>query len=344
MHRKSRRAGELKFQNFLFLTLAGIINAIGVTLFLQPAGLIDSGISGTSMLLSLDAVQSVLPLSFFLVILNLPLFLYGWKKQGTAFTVYAIYVVIIYSLAAYVITDLLPFDISSFSYLQKDSANNTVHIIICALFGGIISGIGSGLAIRFGGAMDGIEVMAVIFAKKIGITVGTFVMIYNVILYIICGIVTRDFILPLYSIITYFAGLKTIDYIVEGISRSKSALIVTTKPSEICRALSDSFESGTTVMSARGGYSNTPKSLIYFVVNRFQISKMKDIVYSIDENAYISISEVADIFRSESQNSTASTSSEKVIAPDDISNENSAELQEPSDEEQTSVGSVSDKK
>lgn len=294
---KAHKISGLKFQNFIFLTIAGIVNAIGVTLFLQPCGLIDSGISGTALVLSCEAVQSTLPLSFFLVVLNLPLFLYGLKRQGISFTVYAIYVVVIYSLAAYVINKLLPIDIQSFTYLQRDGAGNTIHIIICALFGGIISGIGSGLAIRFGGAMDGIEVMAVIFAKRIGITVGTFVMIYNVIIYIIYGIVTSDFVLPLYSIITYFAGLKTIDYIVEGLSRSKSAIIVTNMPEEICSALSKTFECGTTVMSAKGGYSNEPKYLIYFVVNRFQVAKMKDIVYSIDRKAYISISEVADIFR-----------------------------------------------
>lgn len=81
-------------------------------------------------------------------------------------------------------------------------------LLLCALFGGVISGVGSGLTIRFGGAIDGIEVMAVIFAKRIGITVGTFVMIYNVILYIVCGIAIGSFILPLYSILTYGAGTE----------------------------------------------------------------------------------------------------------------------------------------
>ena len=102
--------------------------------------------------------------------------------------------------------------------------------MLCALFGGVISGIGSGFAIRYGGAMDGIEVMAVIFAKRIGITVGTFVMMYNIILYIICGIVLKSWILPLYSIVTYTAALKTIDFIVEGIDRAKCAIIITEKP------------------------------------------------------------------------------------------------------------------
>lgn len=169
-------------------------------------------------------------------------------------------------------------------------------LFLCALFGGLISGIGSGLAIRYGGAIDGIEVLAVIFAKKLSITVGTFVMIYNVILYIICGIVINSWILPLYSIVTYVAALKIIDYIIEGFDRSKSAIIITTKQEEICERLSSTFENGITFLNAKGYYSDSDKTMIYFVLNRFQIGKMREIVHSIDPNAYISITEVADIF------------------------------------------------
>ena len=156
--------------------------------------------------------------------------------------------------------------------------------------------VGSGLTIRFGGAIDGIEVMAVIFAKRIGITVGTFVMIYNVILYIICGIAIGSFILPLYSILTYGAALKTIDFIVEGINRAKAATIITDKAEPVCAALSETFGRGLTISNVKGYYSDSDKSMIYFVVNRFQISKMRDIVHSIDSSAFISITEVADVF------------------------------------------------
>lgn len=91
-----------------------------------------------------------------------------------------------YSLFAWLINDVLPVDVSMASPLAKSD------LLLCALFGGLISGVGSGLAIRFGGAMDGIEVLAVIFAKRLGVTVGTFVMTYNVILYIICGLVIQS--------------------------------------------------------------------------------------------------------------------------------------------------------
>lgn len=105
----------------------------------------------------------------------------------------------------------------------------------------MISGIGSGLAIRFGGAMDVIEVMAVIFSKRIGITVGTFVMIYNVILYMFCGIVLNSWVLPLYSVVAYSAALKTNNFVVEGIDREKCAMIVTEYPKEICETFASAL-------------------------------------------------------------------------------------------------------
>ena len=280
---------KIRIINLMMLTVAGMVNAFGITIFLTPVKLYDSGISGTSMLLD-QITPEYLTLSIFLLILNIPLFLFGFKKQGWLFTLYAIYTVAIYSLFAWLITDVLPIDVSIASPLAG------TDLLLCALFGGVISGIGSGLAIRYGGAMDGIEVMAVIFAKKLGITVGTFVMIYNVLLYVVCGFVLKSWILPLYSIVTYAAALKTIDFIVEGVDRAKCAIIITETPEEICKSLSKNFGSGMTYLEAKGGYSNRDKSMIYFVVNRYQVIKMKDIVHKIDPSAYITISEVADVF------------------------------------------------
>lgn len=278
----------LKISNFIMLTISGAINAFGVTMFLTPVNLYDSGISGTSVLLS---QITPLSLSVFLLILNIPLFLFGLKKQGKAFTVYSVYAVAVYSIGAWLIQDVLPVDVSLVSPLAGSD------LLLCALFGGMISGTGSGLTIRYGGAIDGIEVMAVIFAKGLNLSVGTFVMIYNVALYILCGFVIQDWILPLYSIVTYMAASKTVDFIVEGLDRSKSVMIITEMPDEISTALMEIFESGTTKIAAKGGYSNADKTVIYFVVNHFQIARMRNIVHEIDPRAYMTISEVADVFR-----------------------------------------------
>ncbi len=283
---------KLNWFNFIVILIAGCINAFGVTVFLAPVKLYDSGISGTSMLLA-QVTPEEFSLSLFLIVLNVPLFLYGLKKQGITFTIYSLFAVVIYSVGAWLITDVLPIDVSIASPLAGDD------LLLCALFGGMISGVGSGLTIRFGGAIDGIEVMSVIFAKKLGMTVGTFVMIYNVILYIVSGFVTKSWILPLYSIVTYMAALKTVDFIVEGLDRSKGVMIITENPNEITDALTEEFETGATIMPATGGYSKAEKAVVYFIVNRFQIAKMRTIVHTIDPKAFMTISEVADVFTSE---------------------------------------------
>ena len=282
---------ELSWRNFAMLTIAGFINAFGVTTFLAPVSLYDSGISGTSMLLA-QITPDHLTLSVFLLILNIPLFLLGLKKQGAVFTVYSLYAVCIYSLGAWLITDVLPIDVNTASPLAG------TDLLLCSLFGGLISGIGSGLTIRYGGAIDGVEVLSVIFSKKLNMTVGTFVMLYNVILYIIAGLLLQSWILPLYSIVTYAVGSKTVDFIVEGIDRSKGVMIVTEKGEEVSAALMEAFACGTTKLSAKGGYTDSEKMMIYFVVNRFQISRMRSIVHAIDPHAFLTINEVADVFKS----------------------------------------------
>ena len=281
---------EIKPINFIFLLAAGIINAFGVTLFLFPVKLYDSGVSGLSMLLD-QVTPAYLNISLFLIVINFPIFIFGAKKQGINFTLYSLFTIGIYSLFSYLIMNVFPIDVSLVSPLAGED------LLLCAIFGGVISGVGSGLTIRFGGAIDGIDVLSVVFAKKIGISIGTFVMIFNLVLYIICGFVIGSFILPLYSIVTYFVGSKTVDFITDGFDRSKCAMIVTSKANEITDALKENFGSSGTIVNAVGGYTKENKQIVYFILNRFQMNKLKEIIREIDEKAFISFVEVSEISR-----------------------------------------------
>lgn len=281
---------ELRPVNFLFLTVAGIVNAFGVTFFLFPVKLYDSGISGTSMLLD-QVTPPQFTLSLFLILLNLPIFLFGLKKQGLAFTVNSVFTITVYSLTAWLIKDVLPVNVNFFSPLAGRD------LLLCAIYGGLISGVGSGLTIRFGGAIDGIDVLSVMFAKPLGLSLGSFVMIFNAVLYIVCGLIIKSWILPLYSIVTYYVGSRTVDFIVEGLDRAKCAMIVTTRAEEISDALSESFQAGGTIVGATGGFTRSNKQILYFVVNHFQINKLRQIVFHIDKDAFITIQDVSDIIR-----------------------------------------------
>lgn len=294
MVRRKIQKDKFSWLNFVGLTIAGIVNATGAILLLYPVKIYDSGISGLSMLID-QLTPQFLSVSIFLVLFNFPIFLFGLKKHGIIFTIYSLYAIAIYSLVAFIFRDVI-FDLSTTSPIAGQ------EFILCALFGGAISGIGSGLTIRFGGAMDGLDVLAVTFAKKLGLTVGNFTLIFNTLLYIVAGItmsfkVDNSWILALYSIVAYFVGSKTVDYVVEGISRSISASIITNKAEEITKALSDNFNKSGTIVNAIGGYSKSEKQIIYFNVNHFQISKLRKLVYSIDKEAYVTLQDVSDIMK-----------------------------------------------
>lgn len=277
---------NLSIKSFIMIFLAGVISAVGVSFFFYPVKLYDSGVAGLSLFLNQLTTLSV---SVFLIVVNIPIFLFGLKRQGKEFTIYSVFAVAVFSAATYVFMHLLPID------LNQTSPIAGTDLLLCAIFGGVICGVGSGIAIRNGGAIDGVEVLSIIFAKKIGISLGSFVMIFNVVLYVICGIVMQSWEVALYSIVAYFIGSKVVDYVVEGFDSDKCAMIVTVKSDEIADALSEEFESSGTIIEATGGYSKEKKEVLYFVVNRFQINKMKVIVHGIDPDAFISLLDTREI-------------------------------------------------
>lgn len=284
---------KLKPFNFIGLTIAGIINAIGVCLFLTPVYIYDGGFSGTSVLLSR---YLLLPQALFLLLINIPFYFIGRKKIGWEFLIYSLYAIAIYSLGSLIINSFIfPDGFSNGSPIVQN------EVVLAAIFGGLLSGVGSGLVIKFGGALDGVEVMAVIFHKKLGLTVGAFVMVYNVILYVVAAVIAsvvsgeNEWAIALYSVVAYYVGLKTIDFIVEGFEKGKAALIITQKARLVSSKLSSSLHRGITVLDATGYYSGENKKMLYVVVNRFEINRLKDIVLDVDESAFVSIIEVSEI-------------------------------------------------
>lgn len=269
------------------LFFAGVINAVGVTLFLAPLNLFDSGISGTAFLLDV-VTPPYLVMSLFLVALNLPFFLMAIKKLGGPFIIYSLFSIGVYSLFSLLFRNVLPIDFSLGSpFAGKD-------ILLAALFGGLLSGIGSGTVIRFGGAIDGVEVMAVLFAKRLGLTIGSFLMIYNVLLYSVAALLFQSWIIPLYSIIAYVVGNKTIDFVVDGFDRGNSVFIVAKKETDLPELLSEALGRGVTLMDSYGGYSKEEKTVIYCVVNRFEIGKVKRLVAEGDPDAFMAVGDISE--------------------------------------------------
>ncbi len=276
---------KLNFKPFIGLTISGIVNSIGVTLFLAAVNLFDSGMSGTAFLM--DKLTGW-GLWVFIILLNFPFFLISLRVMGKKFVIRSLYAIAIYSLASLVIQKFLPLDWTNGSPISGNDK------LLASIFGGLISGMGSGLTIRWGGALDGVEVVAVMVAKKMGMTVGTFVMAYNVVLYTVSALIFKSWEIPLYSIIAYAIGLKAVDFIVEGVDKGKAAWIISDKSEEIAKHLSDNLFRGITVLDGKGYYSQMPKKILYIVVNRFEIARLKELVSEIDPKAFVSISDISD--------------------------------------------------
>ena len=277
--------------------IAGIINAIGVTLFIAPVQLYDSGISGTSILLS-QLTPDYLSLSFFLILLNIPLLLFGFKRQG------AVVLDLRHLHGLRLLGGGLAHHRCAAHRRQHCSPLAGTDLFLCALFGGIISGVGSGLAIRYGGAMDGIEVVAVIFATA------------RAVRRYICADLQRAAVHNLWHRHGQLDTAALLHRHLRGglqdrrlhrgrLDSAKAAMIITTHPDEIARAVSEEFGTGLTIIDAHGFYSDTPKTVLYVVVNRFQTVKLKTLVKGVDANAYMAISPVADLLHGSKEEETA---------------------------------------
>lgn len=297
---------HFKVKNFIMLFAAGVINAVGVTLLLLPADFYDSGLSGVSMLiiqLLPQGVQRYVQLWIPLIILNAPVFVFAMKRQGIEFTLYSLFVIMVYSLSSLVFQRVVPLYFPDF--FENGSPIGGGEKIICAIFGGALSGVGSGMAIRFGGTMDGAESFAVMFAKRLNLSVGNFVLIFNVFLYLVIGVLAftnvipnsgaRDFTPALYSIVAYFVASKAVDFISDGLDQAKGAFIITDKNEEVSRALSEEFGRGLTLIDGRGYYSKIEKEIIYCVINRFQVAKLRDIVSKVDPMAFVTLMDITDV-------------------------------------------------
>lgn len=264
----------LNIINKVFLMMLGSVFAsIGLEIFLIPNNIIDGGMTGISIITS---HLTKLPLGIFIFAFNLPFLIIGYRQIGKTFALSTLFSIICLSI--------------SVTFLHNVQGI-TQDILLATIFGGIILGIGVGLIIRNGGSLDGTEIIAIILDKRSGFSIGEIVMFFN--LFILGG---SGFVFgwdrAMYSLIAYFIAFKTIDIIVEGLDESKSVIIVSEKYKEISEAIMDRLGRGLTLLDGKGAYKGAPTNVIYVVVSRLEIAKLKNIVHGFDENALVTIASV----------------------------------------------------
>lgn len=266
----------------IFITIGAAMMGVALEIFLVPNLIIDGGIAGISILVS---KVTGIRLGLFLFLFNLPFLMIGLKQIGKTFAISTLY-----GIAVMSITTALLHHIPAV----------TNEKLLAVLFGGVILGAGVGLVIRSGGSLDGTEIIAILLSKKLRISVGQIIMIINVFIFIVAGFVF-GWDSAMYSIFTYYIAYKLIDIVVEGLDESRSVTIITPDYEEVAQAIMDRLGRGTTLINANGGYTNEETRIIYCVMTRLEVAKLKSIVQEIDSRAFIAIQNVADVFGSNFQ-------------------------------------------
>ncbi|WP_085834129.1 YitT family protein [Clostridium merdae] len=255
------------------IILGATLSSIGLEVFLIPNNIIDGGIVGVSIM---SSYITHLPLGIFTFCLNLPFLIMGYRQIGKTFVISTLFAIICLSIGV---------------SLLHPISGLTHDVFLAAIFGGIINGAGVGLIIRAGGSLDGTEMVAIIFDKKISFSIGEIVMFFNV---FILGFASflYGWDRAMYSLVAYFIAFKVIDIVVDGFDNSKGVMIVSDCYSDIADALTARLGRGVTLLEGHGGYSKLETTVIYVVVSRLELTKLKSIVLGFDCDALITIGNV----------------------------------------------------
>ncbi len=255
--------------------LIGILSAgLGLKGFLLPSHFIDGGVTGVSMLVSALAGVS-LPL--LIVLINAPFVVLGYLQIGRGFALKSALAIGGLALAL----TFIPYPVA------------TTDKLLAAVFGGFFLGAGIGLSIRAGGVLDGTEVMALILSKKMGTTVGDVILVFNIFIFSVAGIFL-GLELALYSILTYFAASKTIDFLLHGIEEYNGITIVSEHNEEIKSLILKDLGRGVTIYKGVGGLTGAEHDILFCVVTRLEIPRIKTAVKRIDEHAFIAVHRISD--------------------------------------------------
>ena len=259
-----------------FLTLGAFTAGFAIDTFLAPNNIIDGGIVGVLMIFSYLLKYN---LGILLIILNIPFICLAFTKMGKNFVIQTFYAILMFAIATNIF----------------HSITITNDLLLATVFGGIILGTGVGIVLKNEGSLDGTEIMSLVISKKFGLSVGEIIMGINIFIYAASGLVF-GWEKAMYSILTYFLASRVIDVVLEGVSNSKSVRIISDKWEEIGNVLIKDLEIGVTYLHGTGGYSGDAKTIIYCVVSRIEMSKMKEAIKSIDPRAFISVVDVHEAY------------------------------------------------
>ena len=268
-------------KEYIFLALGAIIYAFAIEGFLIPSHIIDGGVTGVSMILNTITGKA---LGVFIVGINIPFIMLALQKLGKRFVFSTFFSIIVFAVSVTIFSQCF----------HGHCVIEGLELFLAAIFGGLVLGAGVGLIIRNGASVDGTEILAIYVTRKISFSVGEIIMFINMFIFGVAGFV-YDWQHALYSIITYFVAYKTMDVVIEGLNESKSVFVITDYSEEIGKDIMEKMDVSVTYIDALGGYSGMEKRMIYCVISRLQVPKLKEITKNIDPRAFIAIENVYEV-------------------------------------------------
>lgn len=264
----------------IFIALGVVAAAFGLKSFLLPSHFLDGGVMGISLLIH---NQTDFDLSYLVVIINIPFIVIAYTQVSKSFAAKTL-------IAITLLAVLLAF--VPFPFITSDK-------LLISFFGGFFLGLGIGLSIRGGSVIDGTEVLAIYTSRKTVLTVGDIILILNIGIFSVAAYLI-SIETALYAILTYLVASKTVDFVVHGIEEYISVMIVSEKSTEIKNAITKNMGRGVTVLQGKGGFGKRGHQeedydVIFSVITRLELQKLKTEVAKIDENAFMLENSVSDI-------------------------------------------------
>ncbi len=264
--------------SYFWIALGAFLAAISIRVFLFPNNLIDGGIVGLALIGARLAGDQFL--SLFLILFNLPFIYLAYRHIRRTFVIQMAISTGLFAFFLMLSEKITPF------------FGDPLEIIV---FGGALLGIGVGLMIRNGGSTDGTEVLGIIINKKKGFTVGQVVLVINIFVFSLYGWIFQDWHIALKSMMTYIVAFKMIDLVIVGLDELKSVMIITHKPNELAKAITGEMGLGLTVMYGRGGYSGNAQEILMVIVERLDLSDLKELILREDPEAFVAIENLHEV-------------------------------------------------
>lgn len=276
------------------ITVGAVVAAFALEEFLVPFTILDGGVVGISMIIS---QLWGIPLGVLTIALNIPFMIVGFKRLGIRFLVKAIYAMAVFS---------------SFLGVFEDMKEVTNQEILVVVFGGVLLGVGVGLILRYGGCLDGTEIVAMLLSHHMEFSVGQIVLFFNIIIYAVAGFLFGPD-RALYSLLTYFITSKIIDIVENGMEQGKSVMIITDHGHEIADAIYTQLGRTCTQMEGKGMVSSGTKTVLYCVITRVEVPAIKKIINDADVSAFMTISDVSEIVGNHIKKKKAPAHKQEVI-------------------------------